>query len=108
MALMAQGKIPNTLLTEATKLFNGKNDLANKVTTKDDGESLTQLGQMVEFLTEACLVNPTYKQLKEINLELTLDMQLSILMYSQGGIEALKGFRDKQKHNEDNQSSTEI
>ena len=35
MELIAHKKIPNTLLTEATQLFNGKNKLANKASIKN-------------------------------------------------------------------------
>lgn len=108
MNLITNKKIPNALLTEATQLFNGKNKLANKVVAEDDGESLAQLGELIEVLAEACLVNPTYKQLKEIDLDLTLEMQMSIMMYSQGGVEALKNFRKEQQRNANNQPGVEV
>lgn len=108
MNLIAHKKIPNTLLTEATQLFNGKNKLANKVVAEDDGESLAQLGELIEVLAEACLVNPTYKQLKDLDLDLTLEMQMSIMMYSQGGVEALKNFRKEQQRNANNKPSIEV
>lgn len=43
MALAVEGKIPNTLLTEVTKLFNGKNKLASKV-LENNGDAFIQLG----------------------------------------------------------------
>ena len=108
MNLITHKKIPNALLTEATQLFNRKNKLANKVVAEDDGESLAQLGELIEVLAEACLVNPTYKQLKDLDLDLTLEMQMSIMMYSQGGVEALKNFRKEQQRNANNKPSIEV
>lgn len=107
MALAAEGKIPNSLLTEVAKLFNGKNELAKDV-LKDDGEAFVQLGQLMDILAKASLVNPTMKQLDEINVTLTQEMKTTIMMYFQGGVETLKNFRKEQEHNANNQPGVEV
>lgn len=107
MALAAEGKIPNSLLTEVAKLFNGKNELAKDV-LKDDGEAFVQLGQLMDILAKASLVNPTMKQLDEINVTPTQEMKTTIMMYFQGGVETLKNFRKEQEHNANNQPGVEV
>ena len=107
LALAAEGKIPNSLLTEVAKLFNGKNELAKDV-LKDDGEAFVQLGQLMDILAKASLVNPTMKQLDEINVTLTQEMKTTIMMYFQGGVETLKNFRKEQEHNANNQPGVEV
>lgn len=108
MQLAAERKIPNVLATEVVKLFNGKNKLAKKVVAEDDAEALAQLGELMNVLAEASLVNPTYKQLQEINIELTQEMKMSIMMFTQGGVETLKNFRKEQQRNANNKPGTEI
>ena len=62
----------------------------------------------MNVLAEASLVNPTYKQLQEINIELTQEMKMSIMMFTQGGVETLKNFRKEQQRNENNQPGIEV
>lgn len=107
MALAVEGKIPNTLLTEVTKLFNGKNKLASKV-LENNGDAFIQLGQLMDILAKASLVNPTMKQLDEINVTLTQEMKTAIMMYFQSGVEGLKNFRKEQERIANNQPSAEI
>lgn len=107
MTLAVEGKIPNTLLTEVTKLFNGKNKLASKV-LENNGDAFIQLGQLMDILAKASLVNPTMKQLDEINVTLTQEMKTAIMMYFQSGVEGLKNFRKEQERIANNQSSAEI
>ena len=108
MQLAAERKIPNVLATEVVKLFNGKNKLAKKVVAEDDAEALAQLGELMNILAKASLVNPTMKQLDEINVTLTQEMKTTIMMYFQGGVETLKNFRKEQQRNENNQPGIEV
>ena len=62
----------------------------------------------MNVLAEASLVNPTYKHLQEINIELTQEMKMSIMMFTQGGGETLKNFRKEQQLNENNQPGIEV
>ena len=108
MQLMTSGKIPNELLTSAMTMFNGKtNQLTNKVNENDIG-SLKELVGLLDILTEHCLVNPSLKDIKEIGIELTQEQMMGVLIYTQGGIEALKSFRMQSEHNEGNKAVAEI
>lgn len=108
MQLMTSGKIPNQLMTSAMTMFNGKtNQLTNKVNENDIG-SLKELVGLLDILTEYCLVNPSLKDIKEIGIELTQEQMMGVLMYTQGGIEALKSFHMQSEHNEGNQAVGEI
>lgn len=108
MQLMTSGKIPNQLMTSAMTMFNGKtNQLTNKVNENDIG-SLKELVGLLDILTEHCLVNPSLKDIKEIGIELTQEQMMGVLMYTQGGIEALKSFRMQPEYNEGNQAVGEI
>ena len=98
MQLMVSGKIPNTLLSVATEMFNGR---AAQVMEKasDDIKTLKELVGMIEVLAEASLVKPAYKDIKKANIELTMDQLMAILTYTQGGVKALENFRNKQANN---------
>lgn len=109
ITLATQNKIPNSLLEEAMKVFNGtSSETIKKVTLENDFEALKHLGDLFEMLTEECLVNPKYSDLKEIGLDLTMEMRMNILSFAQIGVEGLKTFREKQERAESNKSSDEI
>lgn len=94
MNLITTGKIPNTLLSIAMQMFNGKtSELANRAS--EDPKILKEMVGMMHVLAEACLVNPTYPQLKENNIDLTENQLMAILSYSQGGVKALENFRNQ-------------
>ena len=98
MQLMTSGKIPNTLLSVATDMFNGK---TGQVMGKaaEDIKTLKELVGMMNVLAEASLVNPSYKDIKKANIELTENQLMAILMYSQGGVKSLENFRNQQTNN---------
>ena len=65
MKLLTSGKIPNTLLSVATEMFNGKTgQVMGKAS--EDVKTLKELVGMMEVLAEASLVNPSYKDIKKI------------------------------------------
>ena len=98
MQLMVGGKIPNTLLTVATEMFNGKTgQVMGKAS--EDIKTIKELVGMMEVLAEASLVKPTYKDIKKANVQLTENQLMAILMYSQGGVKALENFRNQQTNN---------
>ena len=98
MQLMVSGKIPNTLLTVATEMFNGRTgQVMGKAT--EDLKALKELVGMMELLAEASLVNPSYKDIKNANISLTEHQLMAILTYSQGGVKALENFRNQQTNN---------
>ena len=98
MQLLTSGKIPNTLLSVATEMFNGKTgQVMGKAS--EDVKTLKELVGMMEILAEASLVKPSYKDIKELNIQLTENQLMAILMYSQGGIKSLEKFRNQQASN---------
>ena len=101
MQLIAAGKIPNTLLSSAMEMFNGK---AGEKMQKaaDNAGDLKDLVGMMNVIAEASLVNPTYKQIKELGIDLTDNQLMGLLMYSQGGLKALENFRNQQTDTEGN------
>ena len=98
MQLLTSGKIPNTLLTVATEMFNGKTgQVMGKAS--EDIKTLKELVGMMQVLAEASLVKPAYKDIKKANVQLTENQLMAILMYSQGGVKALENFRNQQANN---------
>ena len=68
MQLIAAGKIPNTLLSSAMELFNGR---AGEKMQKaaDNAGDLKDLVGLMNVIAEASLVNPTYKQIKGLGID---------------------------------------
>lgn len=93
MGLTKSGKIPNALLSAATELFTGKQK-------KDDPVDLSEIVGVVEVICEAAFVEPTYKQIQDIGLELTDEQLMAVFNYSQRGIKALEPFRSKSEQHE--------
>ena len=101
MQLIAAGKIPNTLLNSAMEMFNGK--AGEKIQkAADNAGDLKDLVGMMNVIAEASLVNPTYKQIKGLGIDLTDNQLMGLLMYSQGGLKALENFRNQQTSIEGN------
>ena len=91
--LVSSGRIPNKLLGIATALFNSDTDKLNKELEKKEG--IQGLHEIMSAMAEACLVEPTMKDIEDAGLELR-DIQLSaIFNYSQRGVEGLETFRSR-------------
>ena len=104
MQLITSGKIPNTLLKVAMDMFNGK--VGEKlVKASESNADLKELVGMMNVIAEASLINPTMKDIKKANVELSDDQLMGILMYSQGGVKSLENFRNQQASVKDNQPS---
>lgn len=85
MAMMADGIIPNSLLTVAESLFlNGVNDV--DVSVKD-------MRDVMVCMCKACMVEPTYQDIADAGLELTDEQMIFIFNYSQIGVNAIRSFR---------------
>lgn len=102
MQLLAGGKIPNTLLSTAMEMFNGKTG-EKMIKAGDNFKDLKELVSMMEIIAEASLVTPKYEDLKKLNIDLTDDQLMAIMMYSQGGVKALENFRNEQTNFKGNQ-----
>lgn len=88
LGLVAQGKIPNSLMGIAAELFDGKD-----VNTKDN---FVETHDILMLFARECLVEPTMEQLESIGLELTDEQLILIFNYAQHGVRALESFRVQQ------------
>lgn len=88
LAMVKGGKIPNSLMKTAGQMFaDGLPDLeANEGAVKD-------LFGVLDCVADACLVEPSLKQLKDSGLELSDDQYMFIFNYTQRGVKALESFR---------------
>ena len=98
LALAKSGKIPNTLLSQANKLFFGdkKKEL--------DSDAMRQTMGIIDIMCEAAFVEPKYSVLVEKGIELTDDQYMFVFNYTQQGVNALSTFRGKQGDIENNTS----
>lgn len=107
MQLISSGKIPNSLLNMAMDLFNkGGTNTMQKV--DNDVKTFKELVSMLDIIADHTLVRPTYKDLKESEIELNENQLMGLLVFSQNGVKALETFRKKQTDNQDIESIKEI
>lgn len=93
LALVKSGKIPNTLLNQATSLFaNGANALNG---TGKNATNVNELFDVIDVIVDAALLEPTLEDIHSVGLELTDDQLMAIFSYTQRGIRALESFRTK-------------
>lgn len=92
MAMAKQGKIPNSLLTSANKLFT-KGPAGTAVAEITDENMMKEMFDVIDLICEASFVEPTYQQLKDNGIELTDDQYLFVFDYTQRGVKALEKFR---------------
>ena len=88
--LAKSGKIPNELLNTANNLFvNGKPDIHR------DLDALSSVFDLLDVFCEACFLEPTYQELKDIGLQLTDEQLMFVFNYAQTGVRALEPFREQ-------------
>lgn len=102
MNLVKTGKIPNSLVKSASKLFNGKG-----VDDRND-KAMSQAFDVFEVLCESALMEPTFKELKDAGIELTDEQLMAIFNYTQRGIKALEPFRIQPPDSQPAGSSSEV
>lgn len=108
MALMASGKVPNALLKPAMQVFNGKTKEITDKVGENDLEALKDMVGLLDVFAKETLVNPSYKDIQDCGIDLTMEMKLNLMAYAQGGVQALESFRTEQINNANNQSSDEV
>ena len=90
LAMVKKGKIPNSLLNEATELFsNGTSTIG------DNDSSLEEMMNVVEIICEASLIEPSWKEIQDAGIELTDEQLMAIFSYSQRGIAGVRQFRNQ-------------
>lgn len=89
LVMVKSGKIPNSLIEQATNLFaKGAESMV--------GQGKNTLGEMCEIIDVvigAALVQPTLKEIEGAGIELTDEQKMAIFSYTQSGVKALEQFR---------------
>lgn len=87
LKLCKSGKIPNSLLNQATSMFTDSN-ASKKV-------NITDIYDICEIICDSAFANPTYEEIKDSGIELTDEQIMAVFQYTQGGVKALEKFRDE-------------
>lgn len=87
LILAKSGKIPNTLLSTANKLFSGDTD------STVNENMLSDTYDVCRIICEAALISPTLKEIEDVGLKLSDDQMMAIFNYAQVGTKALDSFR---------------
>lgn len=91
LALVKTGKIPNSLLNQATSLFaNGAGALN---AGGKNGTNVSELFDVIDVIVDAALLEPTLGEIRSVDMELTDDQLMAIFAYTQRGVKALEQFR---------------
>lgn len=91
LAMVKSGKIPNSLLNQATSLFaNGTGALNDRGVGKTD---VNQLFDVIDTIIDAALKEPTLAQIRSVGMDLSDDQLMAIFSYTQSGVKALEQFR---------------
>ncbi|AVP54534.1 Uncharacterised protein [Clostridium tetani] len=86
--LVRKGVIPNKLLSAAEELFYGKSSNKGNV----DMKALTDV---MFIMAENALVEPSARDLKEVELELTDEQIVALFNYTQEGLNEIEKFPEK-------------
>lgn len=93
LALVKSGKVPNSLLNQATSLFaNGAGALN---ATGKNATNMNDLFEVIDVIVDAALIEPTLTEIRSVGMELTDDQLMAIFSYTQRGVKALEQFRTK-------------
>lgn len=90
LVLAKQGKIPNSLLMTANELFSGGGGI-----DPDNEKLLSEMYDVCMIICEACLIEPSLKDIKDAGMELSDDQIMAIFNYTQNGVKALEPFREE-------------
>ena len=90
LAMVEKGRIPNSLLVVANKLFMGGSDLDT-----DNTDFLKDMHGVLKEICRSSLIEPTYEEFEDAGIRLTDDQIMAIFSYSQKGVKALESFRQK-------------
>lgn len=91
LGLIKSGKIPNSLLNQATSLFaNGANALNG---TGKNATNANELFEVIDAIVDAALLEPTIEGIRSVGMDLSDDQLMAIFSYTQKGVKALEQFR---------------
>lgn len=89
MSLVKTGKIPNSLMKQATTLFaKGGQSLSGM-----NANTLSDMLDIIDIIIEEAMIEPRYSELKENDIRLGDDQMMAIFTYTQQGVDYLKQFR---------------
>lgn len=89
MGLVKSGKIPNSLMKQATTLFaKGGQSLSGM-----NANTLTEMLDIIDVIIDEAMIEPKYSELKENGISLSDDQMTAIFTYTQQGVDYLKQFR---------------
>lgn len=92
LAMAAQGKIPNRLMTVATRVIGGA--------AKSKEPSIKDIAETIELYCRACMVEPTFDEIKDI---ITDDQMSAIFFWATSEVDELASFRgDEEDGRSDN------
>ena len=91
LALAKSGKIPNSLLATANRMFDSSLDTKSESMLKD-------FYMVMETILEAAFVEPTYQEIKNAGVQLSDDQLIFVFNYTQQGVRALDQFRPNGKN----------
>lgn len=91
LVLAKQGKIPNSLLMTANELFSGGGGGIDP----DNEKLLSEMYDVCMIICEACLIEPSLKDIQDAGMELSDDQIMAIFNYTQNGVKALESFREE-------------
>ena len=91
LALAKSGKIPNSLLATANRMFDSSLDTKNENMLKD-------FYMVMETILEASFVEPTYQEIKDAGVQLSDDQMIFVFNYTQQGVRVLDQFRPNGKN----------
>lgn len=91
LALVKSGKIPNSLLNQATSLFANGTGALNA--SGKNAANVSELFDVIDVIVESALLEPTLKEIQSVGMELTDDQLMAIFSYTQAGVKALEQFR---------------
>lgn len=87
LGLVKAGKIPNSLITQATQLFKSGAGSLGK------GNTVDELYDIIEIVCREAMVKPTYDEIKNAGVTLSDNQLMAIFSYTQNGVKALESFR---------------
>ena len=91
LALAKSGKIPNSLLATANRMFDSSLDTKSESMLKD-------FYMVMETILEASFVEPTYQEIKDAGVQLSDDQMIFVFNYTQQGVKILDQFRPNGKN----------
>ena len=91
LALAKSGKIPNSLLATANRMFDSSLDTKSENMLKD-------FYMDIETILESAFVEPTYQEIKDAGVQLSDDQLIFVFNYTQQGVRALDQFRPNGKN----------